>query len=524
MRFIAGLASLLTALCLTTVASAHASLVATDPGDGSVVTTAPKMMQLRFNEAVTPAVINLIDATGRVRGDATVHATGDTILITLPDDLPQGTQLVSYRVISADGHPVAGSVVFSVGAATAAPVIPASSGTVNGLIWLTRIGLYLGLFAGVGGAFFAAWIGRTRAGAGLIGLALAIGLLSAIASLGLQGLDALGLALQDIVFPLPWTTALGTSLAASLSIAVVAMAAGIVAMQSTSVTVARALSALALAGVGLSLAASGHAASAPPQWLTRPLVFLHGVGVAFWLGALAPLAVMVWRPAEPLLPALHRFSRLALPVVGALVLAGLVLAIVQMESFGSLIETRYGIILSIKVVLVMVLLGLAALNRFRLTPALARVPKESRPLLRSILIECLVAGAILADVAGWRFTPPPRALAAAIQAPLGIHIHSEKAMFQVLISPAEVGLDSFVLQLMNGDATPLAAKEATLTLSLPERGIEGLDRSATLGPDGYWHVRGVPLPFAGRWHLRITALVTDFESITLEDDFDVPTR
>jgi copper transport protein len=34
-------------------------------------------------------------------------------------------------------------------------------------------------------------------------------------------------------------------------------------------------------------------------------------------------------------------------------------------------------------------------------------------------------------------------------------------------------------------------------------------------------VRDVPLPVAGRWHMRIDALVTDFEKVTLEDDFDV---
>ena len=70
----------------------------------------------------------------------------------------------------------------------------------------------------------------------------------------------------------------------------------------------------------------------------------------------------------------------------------------------------------------------------------------------------------------------------------------------------------------------MPAKEATLTLSLPERGIEPLERKATLGADGYWHVRDVPLPYPGRWHMRIEALVTDFEKITLEDDFDVPAR
>ena len=71
------------------------------------------------------------------------------------------------------------------------------------------------------------------------------------------------------------------------------------------------------------------------------------------------------------------------------------------------------------------------------------------------------------------------------------------------------------------EAILAAAKEATLTLGLPERGIEPIERNATRGPDGYWHVRGVALPLQGRWHIRIEALVTDFEKVTLEDDVDV---
>jgi copper transport protein len=112
---------------------------------------------------------------------------------------------------------------------------------------------------------------------------------------------------------------------------------------------------------------------------------------------------------------------------------------------------------------------------------------------------------------------------AAQQPPLALHIHSERAMFQVLISPGHVGIDSFVLQLMSGDGNMLSAKEATLTLSLPERGIEPLERAAALGADGYWHVADVPLAQPGRWHLRIDAR-TPLANITLEDDFDVPAR
>jgi copper transport protein len=524
MRLIAGLATLLAVLCVATGVSAHASLVSTEPADGSVLAWAPKTVQLRFNENVTPAVISLIDAAGRVRSDAPVRVANDTVVIALPEDLPQGTQVVSYRVISEDGHPVAGSIVFSIGAATGNAGAQTNADSVAGLIWLARIGVYLGLFTGVGGVFFSAWIGRARAASNAIAAALAIGLVSAAASLGLQGLDVLNLTLGALVTPVPWRAALATSLGPSLLIAMAAMATGVVAQWRIPSGVGRALAALALAGVGLSLAASGHAATASPQALTRPAVFLHGVGVAFWIGALTPLVAMARRPIPALLPVLNRFSRVAVPVVAVLVLTGLTLAIIQLESFRALIETSYGLILSVKIALVLALLGLAALNRFHLTPGLALAPVRTGPLVRSMVAECAVVLAILAVVAGWRFTPPPRALAAAGRTPLAVHIHGDKATFQVLISPGRIGTDNFVLQLMSGDGSPLRAKETILILGLPERGIEPLERQATLGPDGNWHLRDVPLPYPGRWHMRIDALVTDFEKVTLEDEFDVPVR
>ena len=89
----------------------------------------------------------------QTRDDVTVRVAGDTIIVTLPDNLPRGTQVVSYRVTSEDGHPVAGSMVFSIGAATGPRRAEPSAGSVNGLIWLARIGVYLGLFVGVGGRF-----------------------------------------------------------------------------------------------------------------------------------------------------------------------------------------------------------------------------------------------------------------------------------------------------------------------------------------------------------------------------------
>jgi copper transport protein len=114
-------------------------------------------------------------------------------------------------------------------------------------------------------------------------------------------------------------------------------------------------------------------------------------------------------------------------------------------------------------------------------------------------------------------------LSPATGTPLAVHIHGEKAMFQVLISPGAVGSDNFVLQLMSGEGTLLSIKEATLFLSLPGSGAAAIERKATLGADGYWHVDDVAITAPGRWHMRIDA-VTPFQKISLEDDFDVATQ
>ncbi len=514
MRIVAALAFLWLAICGSSAALAHASLAASEPRDGAVLTSPPNRVELHFNEKVTAGAVHLIDAGGKLRDDASVDARDETIAVTMPQDLPPGTSIVSYRVISADGHPVTGSVTFSVGMPTTTKLPDTTNSGIDGLIWLTRIGLYFGLFAGIGGAFFVSWIARESAAPTLLSAALAIGLVSAVASLGLQGLDLLGLSLAGLATPAPWTIALGTSLGPSLLIAIAALGFGTAAIRSSR---ARALSAMAMLGVGLSLAASGHAATAPSQVLTRPAMFLHGVGIAFWLGALAPLVALLRLRKVAALPVVHRFSSVAVPLVAVLALTGLMLAVIQLESLGALWTTRYGVILCIKLALVALLLGLAALNRFRLTPALTR--GDENPLSRSVLAECAVALGILAVVAAWRFTPPPRSLVP--DAPLAVHIHTDKAMFQVLISPGRVGTDSFVLQLLQSDGSLLHAKEATLTLSIPAGGIEEIERPGVLGPDGFWRVDNVPLAVPGRWHLRIDALVTDFEKITLEDDFDV---
>ena len=515
------LLGLMLVLACTAGAGAHAVLLAAEPADGSVLATAPASVTLRFNEAMSVGALTLIDARGRRRDDIRIDATEQTVIVTLPSDLPQGSQIVSYRVISADGHPVAGVISFAVGAPTA------SAGSVerdrwrDGLIWLTRLGLYVGLSFGVGGAFFLTWLGPVMAARRIVWVALGGGLGAAGLSIGLQGLDLLGLGLGSIATAEPWVVGAATTLMRTVSVSVVAMIVAIAAMQVTRPMLGRGVAAIALAGVGFALMLSGHAATAPPEWLSRAAMVVHGVSAAFWLGALVPLAVLVVTSDVRAGRLLNRFSMFAVPAVAVLALAGTVLAVVELPSLNAMVETSYGRLLSVKLSLVVVLVGLAALNRSRFVAAFVADP-QSRALGRSVLLECILGAAILAVVAGWRFTPPPRGLVA--DTPLALHIHGERAMFQVLVSPGRVGLDNFLLQLMNADGARLRAAEATLTLTLPAAGLGPIERKAARGADGDWHVRDVPLPLSGRWHLRIDALVSDFDQITLEDEFEVGPR
>jgi copper transport protein len=278
---------------------------------------------------------------------------------------------------------------------------------------------------------------------------------------------------------------------------------------------------IGLSGAGLALALSGHASAASPQWLTRPSVFVHGMATAFWVGALVPLALIVREKRGASLPIVQRFSDWAVPAVGLMVSAGLILSIVQLETPAFLLTTDYGRVFLAKMVAVVCLLGLAGLNRQRLTPALGLKEAGSRHLLRSIMAEIGLAVVILGLVATWRFTPPPRALAVLPAEPVKMHIHAPAAMVELTLAPGRIGPATASLSLMTGDFGTLDPKEVTVTLAKPDAGIEPMQRRAARTPDGTWRVEGLVLPVPGRWQVRVDVLVSDFEKATLEDTVEI---
>ncbi|TKB15591.1 MAG: copper resistance protein CopC [Mesorhizobium sp.] len=514
---------LMALLVLPGRAFAHAALVATDPADGAVLVQGPSQFSLTFSEPVSPLVLTLVRPDGTQLPLTSSRLDGLTLAIDNPETLKSGTHVLSWRVISEDGHPVGGSSLFSIGAPSVAPFAGETvDWSLRTVIWVGKFLLYAGLFLGVGGAFSLAWLAEDRwCGRRFVIAALLCGLAAAPVSLGFQGLDALGAPLARFTAPVVWKTALETSIGWTVLVALVAL--GLALLSLVGPRASRKLLALAgLVGVGAALAASGHASAAEPQWLTRPLVFLHSTAIAFWAGALAPLGLALrYQPAEAKF-FLRRFSRAILPVVAVLAASGIVLAIIQVQTPAALINTAYGRLLLLKLALLLFLFTLASVNRWTLTaPAEAGDTEVQRRLVRSIGIETLIVLAVFGVAAGWRFTPPPRALAIAAAQPVSIHIHTLQAMADLSITPGHAGQVAASMVIMTGDFGPLDAKQVTLVLSKPDSGIEPIRRPATKPDDGTWRVDNLVIPLPGRWNARLDILVSDFEMVKIEAPIDI---
>ncbi len=503
-------------------ALAHAALTRTVPADGAVVASAPAEFSLSFSEPVSPLVLTLIGPDGARRPLTRFTLSDRTLSIPVPADLSHGTHVLSWRVVSEDGHPVGGSVLFSVGAPSAAPQVAAThtEPAVRAMLWLGKLGLYLGLAFGIGGVAFTVWVTPLPAAARRpIAGFLTVGLLSLPVALAAQGLDALTLPLSDMFQGATWQAAAATSFARTALIAALALLAALMALTLPS-RAERLLAILAWFGTGTALAASGHASAAEPQLLTRPAVFLHTVGMAAWAGALLPLAFALRQPDGAL--ALQRFSRRIPVLLVIILLSGVVLAVIQVEHPGALLTTPYGLVLIGKLMLMAALIGLGAFNRYRLTGAVISGRASARSLLaRIIAAEIAIIVAILAVVALWRFTPPPRALAAAAAQPASVHIHTERAMADINVTPGRAGPVTISVSLLDGEFGPLAAKELRLALSRPEAGIEPIERQASKQADGSWQVGDLTLPVAGRWTIELEILVSDFEMTRLRETVEI---
>ena len=363
-------------------ALAHATLLQTTPGDGSVVATSPTEVTLRYDQPVTTAsgAVKVLAPDGsRVdTGVVTLRDGNSTVVESLDKDLPPGTYTVLWRVISADTHTVFGAQTFSVKTASttagaqAAEAQQAGAGkAADDLLDVSRWVFYIGLLLLLGALAFLAFlwpagldVRRTRR---LLWGSWVLAVLGTIGGVLMQGPYSEGLGLyytfdpQLIAEVLP--TRFGVISLARLALLVL-MAGAIWRINRNR---ARMVGVVAgVLGVGLLITTSsiGHAGTGDLAGFAFPADVFHLAAAAAWMGGLVVLAlVLLRRPPAELAAIMPRWSRYAELSVLVLVVTGTFAGWRQVREWGALTHTSYGILLLVKVSLVLVILALGAWGR-----------------------------------------------------------------------------------------------------------------------------------------------------------------
>jgi putative copper resistance protein D len=179
-------------------------------------------------------------------------------------------------------------------------------------------------------------------------------------------------------------------------------------------TIGQGAAALGTVLVAASFAMRGHALDEPRLALGL-LITAHILGLAFWIGAFLPL-LRLSKQSEPRVTGAvaHEFGRRALWIVGGLVLAGLATLVILSGWRLALPASAYSQFFAIKLVLFAGVLGLAAWNKLRLTPALQQdAPDSCARMNRSLKLEATLLVAILLITAALStVSAPERAIAA----------------------------------------------------------------------------------------------------------------
>ncbi len=142
---------------------------------------------------------------------------------------------------------------------------------------------------------------------------------------------------------------------------------------------------LAYIGIGLAIASfwfDGHTVTKGFRPLHAPANSVHIVAGSVWVGGVIAMAVVLWtrhrrhRPTGALELAV-RFSAVASVALGAVVVAGLVMAVSILDSFGELTSTPWGQTLLLKSTAAGIAMVAGAYNHFWLIPALERNPGDA---------------------------------------------------------------------------------------------------------------------------------------------------
>jgi len=536
-RLAAILIALGLALALALPVFAHASLLRSIPEANAALDRAPAQIELFFSEALEPSFssIVVIDSNGAQMDnfDSRVDPADATRLTVTLRSLPDGVYTVSWQVLSAvDGHSTAGAFPFAVGDVDAAALANAERASKQIKLSLGEIVsrwlMYLSATALAGGALFVriVWQPTIESSASEVESAAFGSLWRRLASIGIiifviANLIALlihaGQA-SGAEIAAPWSDAASSVLFntrfGALWIARIALAFALAGLLSETRAareqwIAFGLSLLIL----LTISLGSHAAADPQPALPVAADWIHLAAASVWVGGLTHFVAAMWglrrfdSSARTQITArlIPRFSALALIGVGALTLTGLYATALRVGSLEALNSTVYGRTLIAKLILIVPMVGIGAVNLLGVTPAMkkAAAARSTTPLVerfRNIVTSELTIGAALFLSVGVLTSLPP-ARTTAGDPVIAQSANVDDLRLDLEITPGRVGINTFTLAVASGGQPVLEAKEALLRFTPASGKLPPSETPLAAAGDGRYSVKGSYLSLPDDWQV-----------------------
>lgn len=531
-------AVILSVLAIAPPASAHAVLVGSDPSDGETLEVAPRTVNLLFDEPVDPVTtaFGLYDSEGRyspggVPSRIGVSAVDTAVAADLPADLPDGSYLLAWRVVSGDAHPISGVLSFVVGEPSARePVAPRSDdgglgGAVGPTVLVLQVLTYLGLMSAAGLGAFRVLVLRGAPPVGsrrrLLRIGAAVGGLAGVLLAAATVVRETGGPISDLLEAGTWTAAASAApgLAAALGLA----GAAVLVLGDRAGRTAAVLTIVGLGLVAASVVPTGHTRTYGPGPLMAVLDVVHVVTGAIWLGGLAGLLAHLRRSRtqgdDPVAVAgdVVRFSNLAGLLVVILGISGLGMAVVVLGTPSALLSTGYGRALLVKTSVVALVAVLAVWNKVWLVDLVSRRPAAGAQWakLRGAVRDEAVLLVVVLALTGLLTLQSPNSPAAA---PLGVDddtaaVTSDTSprradlgdgSLQAQLQPARVGSNRLVFTVRDGNGEPAGAAELPqVTATLPSEGLGPLRAEVTLIEGTSRFEATLDLPVGGTWRVLV---------------------
>jgi copper transport protein len=501
-------------------------------------------VSITFNENVSASLgaVRVFDGQGHRVDDGNVVARNHTVTVGLKK-IGDGGYIVTWRVISADSHPVRGAFTFTVGSGTAA-----SAGLVSSLLnsgadkkWdmagnVARGIGYAGTLLAAGGAIFLAVVHDGRSDgrwlSKVVLVAAIFGAVGVVVQLPISAALATGLGLSAITHQ----GVLGQVLADGVGAQTFTVIAGLVVatvavMWAKRTTLTRVLATAGGAAAAIGFAFAGHTTTTSPRWLVYTSDVVHVLAAAVWFGGVLFLGMFLVarrrNDGEPMEAGavVARFSRVASYAIIAVGIAGGILAYEEVKAIHALTSTTYGRLILVKLSIVAVIAAVATYNHFRLVPALRRAEDRGRDawshLLRTVRIEGVGMLAVIA-ITGVLVNQVPAATAAGI----GTIYSQTKPLGQdsvnLVVDPNRSGHNSIHLYLLDATGrTADVANGVTLELSFPASDIGPLKRQPFVAGPGHYQFDTNDLSAPGQWTIVVRAQFSKFEEDTASFDVTV---